>query len=124
MDIPKLAHVTLLTGKNGVGKTTVLDGVQLYAAHGHFDALHDLLMRREELTTYTDENGGLVDVPVFDSGRRNWMREGHSPASSRIGCACCSVPRHDKRADAMSAALRRIRAVNFRCLQSAPSHTP
>ena len=82
LDIPNLAHVTLLTGKNGVGKTTVLDGVQLYAAHGRFDALHDLLMRREELTTYADEDGGVVYVPAFD---RLFHRNGKDQATIAIG---------------------------------------
>jgi len=82
LDIPNLAHVTLLTGKNGVGKTTVLDGVQLYAAHGRFDALHNLLMRREELTTYADEDGGVVYVPAFD---RLFHRNGKDQATIAIG---------------------------------------
>lgn len=30
--IPRLGRVTLLAGKNGVGKTTVLDAVRVYAA--------------------------------------------------------------------------------------------
>ena len=82
LDIPNLAHVTLLTGKNGVGKTTVLDGVQLYAAHGRFDAVRDLLMRREELTTYADEDGGVVYVPAFD---RLFHRNGKDQAAIAIG---------------------------------------
>ena len=82
LDIPNLAHVTLLTGKNGVGKTTVLDGVQLYAAHGRFDAVRDLLMRHEELTTYADEDGGVVYVPAFD---RLFHRNGRDRAIIAIG---------------------------------------
>ena len=30
LSIPKLGRVTLLTGKNGSGKTTVLDAVRIY----------------------------------------------------------------------------------------------
>lgn len=66
LTVPRLGRVALITGKNGVGKTTVLDGVQLYAAHGRFDAVRDLLMRREELTTFTEDDGDLVHAPAFD----------------------------------------------------------
>ena len=34
LSIRKLGRVTLLAGKNGVGKTTVLDAVRAYAARG------------------------------------------------------------------------------------------
>ena len=34
LTIPRLGRVTLLAGKNGVGKTTVLDAVRIYAAGG------------------------------------------------------------------------------------------
>ena len=30
LEIPRLGRVTLLAGKNGVGKTTVLDAVRMY----------------------------------------------------------------------------------------------
>ena len=32
LSIPQLGRVTLLTGLNGVGKTTVLDAIRIYAA--------------------------------------------------------------------------------------------
>ena len=35
--IPQLGRVTLLTGRNGVGKTTVLDAMRIYAAVTHGD---------------------------------------------------------------------------------------
>ena len=66
LEIPRLGRVALLAGKNGVGKTTVLDGVRLYAAHGELDAVQSLLMSRDELTTYEDKDGDLVDGPAFD----------------------------------------------------------
>ena len=34
LTIPRLGRVTLLTGKNGVGKTTVLDAVRVWAIEG------------------------------------------------------------------------------------------
>ena len=35
LTIPRLGRVTLLAGENGIGKTSVLDAIRLYAARGH-----------------------------------------------------------------------------------------
>ena len=34
LTIPRLGRVTLLAGKNGIGKTTVLEAVRIYASRG------------------------------------------------------------------------------------------
>ena len=39
LSIPRLGRVTLLAGKNSVGKTTVLEAVQGYAARGRYSTL-------------------------------------------------------------------------------------
>ncbi|MYB68209.1 MAG: AAA family ATPase [Gemmatimonadetes bacterium] len=49
LSIERLGRVTLLAGKNSVGKTTVLDAVQVYAARGHHKVLSELLESRQEL---------------------------------------------------------------------------
>ena len=41
--ITGLGRVTLIAGKNGVGKTTVLDAVRTYAARGHYAVLASIL---------------------------------------------------------------------------------
>lgn len=61
--IPKLGRVTLLTGKNGVGKSTVLEAVRTYAAWGHPAILHELLTGRREFTFVTDEGRRYLRVP-------------------------------------------------------------
>ena len=74
LTMPRLGRVTLLAGRNGVGKTTVLDAVRIYAARGQPDALRELLVRREEFATGYDEDGDLVDAPLTDAlfhGRGN-----------------------------------------------------
>ncbi|MCE2451104.1 MAG: AAA family ATPase [Candidatus Latescibacteria bacterium] len=39
LSIERLGRVTLLAGKNSVGKTTVLDAIRVYAARGHYEVL-------------------------------------------------------------------------------------
>ena len=62
--IPRLGRATLLAGRNGVGKTTVLDAVQVYASRARLAALSELLMRREEIAVRKDAEG--VASPAFD----------------------------------------------------------
>ena len=57
LSISRLGRVTLLAGKNGVGKTTVLDAVRIYAARGRSSILREILENREELTEILDEDG-------------------------------------------------------------------
>ena len=58
--IPRLGRVTLLAGRNGAGKTTVLEAVRVYAARGDYAALSALLSDREEVFAATDEDGDPV----------------------------------------------------------------
>ena len=80
--ISRLGQVTLIAGKNSVGKTTVLEAVQVYASRGHFPVLYDLLMGREEVFSATDEDGEDVREP-------NWAALFHGRTAS--GIACISV---------------------------------
>ena len=61
LTLPRLGHVTLLTGKNGVGKSTVLEAVQLYATRGR--STQGLLMERGETFLTTDVEDDEVAVP-------------------------------------------------------------
>lgn len=58
--IPRLGRVTLLAGRNGAGKTTVLEAVRVYAARGDYAALSEVLNAREEVFSAVDEDGDLV----------------------------------------------------------------
>ena len=49
LTIPRLGRITLLAGANGVGKTTVLDAVRVYASRGRRSELIEILRRRQEL---------------------------------------------------------------------------
>ncbi len=65
LSIERLGRVTLLAGKNSVGKTTVLDAVRVYAARGRPSVLSELLESREEISAATDENDESIEVPDF-----------------------------------------------------------
>ncbi|MXW87563.1 MAG: ATP-binding protein [Boseongicola sp. SB0673_bin_14] len=65
--LPDLGRVTLLSGKNGVGKTTVLEAVRVFASRGDSRILHDLLGNREEFVLGEDEDGDAVSFPDFGS---------------------------------------------------------
>ena len=56
LTIPRLGRVTLLAGKNGVGKTTVLEAVSVFAARGRLLALIDVLTNRGEVELVTDDD--------------------------------------------------------------------
>ena len=63
LTVPRLGRVTLLAGRNGVGKTTVLEAVRLFAARGRPSVLSDLLEEREELATGLKEDRSPLTVP-------------------------------------------------------------
>ena len=72
LTIPKLGRVTLIAGKNGVGKTTLLEAVKVYAARGNPTALADILGSLEELTDFLDDDGDphvIPDVEALAYGR-------------------------------------------------------
>ena len=54
LQIPKLGRVNLITGKNNVGKTCLLEALQVYARRGEPNVLQSLLVRRDE--TYHSGN--------------------------------------------------------------------
>lgn len=57
LTLPRLGRVTLLTGRNGVGKTTVLEAVRAYAARGRSAILRGILTGHQEYSVVTDEDG-------------------------------------------------------------------
>ena len=60
LTIPRLGRVTLLTGKNGVGKTTVLDAVRVWAARGHTSAIDQVLRNRGDFFTNVGESSQTI----------------------------------------------------------------
>lgn len=82
LQIPRLGRVALLAGQNGVGKTTVLEALRIYAARGAIDTLREVLSRRDELTTFRDEDGDSVTAPALD---RLFHQNGDDRAPVAIG---------------------------------------
>lgn len=67
LSISRLGRVTLLAGRNGIGKTTVLDAVRVYAARGRYDILSELLEGREEVSLSTSEDDDKIEIPDFSA---------------------------------------------------------
>ena len=65
--IPELKRVTLFVGKNSVGKTSVIEAIQLYAEQGQFYFLSNILRKRGEIISTKDEDGYAVDVSNFNA---------------------------------------------------------
>ena len=72
LSISRLGRVTLLAGRNGVGKTTVLDAVRVYASRGQYSVLHELLHGREEMATGFDDEGVRVIEPDWSALFYGW----------------------------------------------------
>ena len=81
--IPRLGRVTLLAGANGVGKTTILDAIRIYASRGHPSDLGEILARREEHRVVWNEEGHAVSV--FDWAALFHGRDISGPISTRVG---------------------------------------
>ncbi len=64
LTIPRLGRVTLLTGKNGVGKTTVLEAVHIYATGGDRFTLAEILHKSDEV--FKDQGSDGKEEAVAD----------------------------------------------------------
>ena len=79
LTLPRLGRVTLLAGKNSVGKTTLLDAIRVYAARGRYSVLSEILKRREEVLSVADEDGdGVSEI--------DWAALFHGRGSSAANC--------------------------------------
>ena len=81
LTIERLGRVTLLAGKNSVGKTTVLDAVRVYAARGRPSVLSELLKSRQEVFFAADEDGDRIVVADFSALFHGREVSGHTGIS-------------------------------------------
>ena len=57
--IPRLGRVNLIVGRNGAGKTMLLEALRLYASEGDPEILEELLLDRDELEVGPAERDAL-----------------------------------------------------------------
>ena len=67
LEVSRLGRVNLISGRNGVGKTSLLDAVRVYASRGHYSVLSDILRTREELVATIDQEGDEIFTPDWES---------------------------------------------------------
>jgi len=67
LKLPALGKVNLFAGKNSIGKTTVLEAVQVYASRGAENTLHDIVRKREEFDSINLEDGEEVEWLNLDT---------------------------------------------------------
>ena len=67
LQIPRLGRVTLVVGENGVGKTTLIEAIRVYASRGSTDTLVAILAEREEFhSVYLDHSTSATNwSPLF-----------------------------------------------------------
>ena len=71
LTIPRLGRVTLLAGKNGVGKTTVLDAVRVWAGRGLTNEFGEVLIDRGDafVRNANGQNSVVVDRTTLFTNR-------------------------------------------------------
>lgn len=86
LSLPSLSCVTLLTGENGVGKSSVLDAIQVYASCGNVDVILKLLMNRDDFISVDDFGSGARGyIPNIKSLFTNTEDGKHPPPPMLIG---------------------------------------
>ena len=69
LEIPRFGKFTLLVGRNGIGKTTILDAIRLFGFSGSIEAVNRYLMSRDEISeTQAGAVAAIGDLPaLFES---------------------------------------------------------
>lgn len=83
LTINRLGRVTLLAGRNGTGKTTVLDAVRIFADRGRLSSLTAVLDRSEEYAGRVNGEKEVRQVPDF--GALFHGRQAKTGTSFRVG---------------------------------------
>ena len=78
LEIERLGRVTLIAGENGVGKTTLLDTVRLYATQGDYPQIRKILLDNDEIAMIQNDET-MVAIPDFAA-----LFYGHKPSLTDI----------------------------------------
>ena len=116
LTIPRLGRVTLLAGKNGIGKTTVLEAVVTFAAVGEPILLAQVLLSHDERSgELTSENARIPEWKSLFNGRK--------PSTIKIGKrdAPLIIANHDMSTEQI---MEVMRTTQFNTLTGSPSAIP
>ena len=83
LDIPRFTQVTLIAGLNGIGKTTVLEALEVLASRGSGAVLTGILVKRREQGQAIDVQGRQVTVLDWES-----LFYGRSPNEDDVISIC------------------------------------
>lgn len=72
LSIQKLGRVTLLAGKNSVGKTTLLEAVNIFASRGRYSILSSVLAKHDEMSKSLDEDDIEIETPNITALFHGW----------------------------------------------------
>ena len=87
--VPRLSQVTLIAGKNGVGKTTLLEAIRVFASRFDAGVVSDILRTRREIVFGIDDDGDpTVD---FDWESLFWGRQINKTRYVAIGSEVADV---------------------------------
>lgn len=79
LQIERLGRVNLIVGKNNVGKTSLLEALQIYAFRASFQSLLDILVKRKEIPLpYKNVNEMFLSLKYLFYGRGD-MKPGLQP---------------------------------------------
>ena len=116
LTIPRLGRVTLLAGKNGIGKTTVLEAVVTFAAVGEPILLAQVLLSHDERSgELTSENARIPEWKSLFNGRK--------PSTIKIGKrdAPLIIANHDMSTEQI---MEVMRTTQLNTLTGSPSAIP
>lgn len=67
LSLPSLGRITSITGKNSIGRTSVLDAVRIYANRATLSVINSILSDRNEFIHVSNKNGNVSKIMDYES---------------------------------------------------------